>query len=261
MSSCTVEKFDGIAVITLNDPRKRNALSLGMFESIASAIASMASDGAVRVAVLHGAGPVFCSGFDLAAANEDPTLMETLILRLSAVNAAIRHLPIPVIGSVRGAAIAGGCAMLSACDFVMAEPSTTFGYPVHAIGVSPAVTLPTLAAAVGCGPARALVLSGELIDGCTAHARGLITHLTSDRRGPNDASDDELHLQTMQLARDLAAKPPNAMRVTKMWLNELDGTSDPNRFAQFAAASAAIAGSEEARSMLHHVWSQRQARK
>src|SRR5690606_36176212 len=146
-------------------------------------------------------------------------------------------------------------------DFVIAEASAMFGYPVHAIGVSPAVTLPTLAAAIGCGPARSLVLSGELIDGRAAYAHGLITYLTDGHRTTDDARDDELDLQTMQPAQDLAGKPPNALRVTKAWLNELDGTSDSDRFAQCAAASAEIAGSDEARAMLRRVWSQRQSKK
>lgn len=244
---------EAILTISLNDPEKRNALSLAMFDELDRAIAAAAGDDAVRVIVLTGSGKVFCAGFDLAAALDDPSLMTQFIHRLSAVNRALRALPMPVIASVRGAAIAGGCALLSACDFIVGESSAKLGYPVHAIGVSPAVTLPTLAAAIGPGAARAMALAGELIDGHEAHRLGLITHVVQSAPDEPPA----LERTTLELARDLAGKPPHALRVTKAWLNELDRTDDDSRFERFADASAAIAESDEAVSMLRAVWAAR----
>lgn len=257
MPRCTLTIAETIATILLNDPEKRNALSLEMFDDLDRAIVAAAGDDAVRVVILTGSGRVFCAGFDLAAAHDDPSLMTQFIHRLSTVNRALRAMPVPVIASVRGAAIAGGCALLSACDFVVAESSAKLGYPVHAIGVSPAVTLPTLAAAIGPGAARALVLAGALIDGNEAHRLGLITHLVQ----PAQDEPPVLERETLELARNLAAKPPHALRVTKAWLNELDRTDDVSRFDRFAEASAAIAQSDEAVSMLRAVWSARSTKR
>src|SRR5262245_17570685 len=105
-----------LATISLNDPAKRNALSLPLFDALESAVASVARDSAIHVVLLRGEGPVFCAGFDLAAAVSDPTLMPAFIHRLSALNRSLRRMPQVVVAAVQGAAVAGGCAILSACD-------------------------------------------------------------------------------------------------------------------------------------------------
>src|SRR5690606_12641741 len=114
------------------------------FEALERRVHAIASDSSARVVLLTGAGHAFCAGFDLGAAVEQPALMAHFIQRLSDINRSIRRLPQVVVAAVQGAAIAGGCAILSACDFVVVCPDATLGYPVHRIGVSPAVTLPLL---------------------------------------------------------------------------------------------------------------------
>ena len=241
-STIDVSIAGAIATITLNDPAKRNALSLAMFDALDAAIADLAQGDAVHVVLLTGAGNVFCAGFDLAAANEDAEMMAKFIHRLSAVNRSLRRLQQVVVAAVQGAAIAGGCAMLSACDFVFVAPDALLGYPVHRIGVSPAVTIPTLQQAIGAGAARAMLMGGELISGATAHRLGLASHLASSAT----ATLDEARAHCEQLAR----KGVHALRVTKAWLNELDGSLDDAAFDQSAQASAEIAATDEARTLL-----------
>lgn len=247
---CTLNDH-GIAVLAMNDVPRRNALGLAMFDALEEAVAHLRADDRPRVVLLTGRGPAFCAGFDLGAANDDPTLMRMFIERLSRLNRALRSLPVPVVAGVCGAAIAGGCALLSACDVVIAETTATFGYPVHAIGVSPAVTLPTLVAAVGAGATRALVLSGHLIDGREARRIGLVTHLVEPS---NPESLDEF---ARAFTHMLAVKPPGAVRATKAWLNELDGTGDESLFIRTAEASAALTSEPEAIAMLRAVWAAR----
>lgn len=239
----------GIATIALNDPARRNALTLAMFDALDAALARIAADSSTQVVILRGEGPAFCSGFDLGACVDDPNLLPQFILRLSAVNRRLRCLPQVVIAQVHGAAIAGGCAILSACDFVIAAPDAKLGYPVHPIGISPAVTIPTLRLALGDGAARALLMSGEIIDGIEAHRRGLATHRSK--------SAESLPKEVHAFAQSLMRKGPHALRTTKAWLNELDGSNIDANFAPAAEHSATASSAGEARTMLAAFWGQR----
>lgn len=246
-----LDTHEGIATIALNDPDRRNALGIAMFDAFQAALDDICKRDDVRVVVLKGRGRVFCAGFDLAAAVDDPSLMATFIERLSQVNRTLRGLPQVVVASVHCAAIAGGCAVLSACDFVIVTRDAKLGYPVHRIGVSPAVTLPTLIPAIGAGHARALTLPGELIDGTEAFRIGLASHLAEDWDG--------LEMVTRTLCGDLASKPPRALRVTKQWLNELDGSLDEARSDRAMRASSDLTGHEEAAALLRTFWEARKA--
>lgn len=245
----TLKRDDNLAVLTLNDPERRNALGIAMFDALEKALTSLETDESIRVILLRGAGSVFCAGFDLGLAVEKPELMGRYIDHLSRINRRVRRLAPVVVVAVQGAAIAGGCALLSACDFVFISPDAKVGYPVHPIGVSPAVTIPTLQAAIGSGVARGLLLGGALIDGLEAKRIGLATHLAQ--------SEDTVNDEAMALCRMLAEKPPEAMRYTKAWLNELDGSLDDGRFDPPARESSELTSGKEATDMLRAFWQHR----
>ncbi len=251
MSIILESREQGLAVNALNDPARRNALSLAMFDALDAALERIGSDDSVHVVVVRGEGPAFCAGFDLGSCVDDPSLLARFIRRLSVLNRSIRRMPQIVIACVHGAAIAGGCAMLSACDLIVIAPDAVLGYPVHAIGISPAVTIPALRMALGDGAARSLLMSGRLLDGVEAHRCGLASHLaTADRGSVQD--------QAMTMARGLTAKGVGALRVTKSWLNELDDSLNDERFDAPADDSARAAAGEETRVMLQAFWSRRQ---
>lgn len=231
-----------IATITLNDSARRNALGTAMFDVLETAVQDIAGRADIHIVLLRGEGSVFCSGFDLAAAVNDSNLMAQFIMRLSGLNRSLRRMPQIIVAEVRGAAIAGGCALLSACDFVFAARDAKFGYPVHRIGVSPAVTIPTLQQAIGLGAARSLLMQGALIDAIEAHRLGLVTHVSD--------SSDSVAADAMNHCRMLAKKGLHALRVTKRWLNELDGSLNDASFDGPARASAAMTHTEEARTLL-----------
>ena len=265
--SLPVEKqFDantGVATLSLNLPDKRNAMTLDMFDGLDTAIAAIAKNADCLAVILQGRSKVFCAGFDLAAAVEEPQLMGEYIERLSRVIRELRRLPQPVVAAVQGAAIAGGCAVLSGCDFVVTDINAKFGYPVHRIGVSPAVTLPTLMPMIGGGAARALVVSGRLIDGREAKRIGLATHVVevasddgSNESGVADIANT-VHQRAQKFAEQLAAKPPHALQRTKRWLNELDGSLDDERFDLPVQGSLELVGEQEAVDMLRKAWGDR----
>ncbi len=99
-------ELDGhVATVAMNDPDRRNALGLAMFDALDEAIAGVSSNTAVHVILLCGRGKSFCAGFDLAAAMDDPAIMAEFIRRLSAVLRALRRAPQPVVAAVHGAAM------------------------------------------------------------------------------------------------------------------------------------------------------------
>jgi enoyl-CoA hydratase/carnithine racemase len=250
MSAAKVERNaePGVVHLALNDPDRRNALGMDMFDALDAALAAVADSDDAIVVVLSGRGAAFCAGFDLVAARRDAAVMGDFIERLGGTLRAMRRMPQVVVGAVHGAAIAGGCALVSACDMVVVSASARLGYPVHRIGVSPAVTLPTLVQAVGHGAARALVIDGELIDGRAALRMGLATRLSTD----DDVLDD-----AMTLARTIAGYGAGGLRATKSWLNELDGSLDDGRFDGPKADSAAVARSESAGAALRRALDER----
>ncbi len=236
-------ELDGhVATVAMNDPDRRNALGLAMFDALDEAIDAVSSNDEVHVVLLCGRGKSFCAGFDLTAAKEDPAIMGVFIRRLSGVLRSLRRAPQPVIAAVHGAAIAGGCALVSACDLVVVSATATLGYPVHALGVSPAVTIPTLMPAIGAGAARALLMGGALIDGAGAKRIGL-----ADRLSPDDAGVER---DARELCNTIAAHGTTAVRATKAWLNELEGALDDTRFDGPMQATAELAAGKESQAML-----------
>lgn len=237
------------ATITLNDPDRRNAMSLAMFDALDCILDELRSRDDVHVVQIHGNGPAFCAGFDLAAAVADPAVLESFVLRLSALMRNVRRLPQVVVAAVHGAAIAGGCALLTACDFVVVEPAAKIGYPVHRIGISPAVSAPTLTQAIGAGPARELMMSGRLIDGAHASRIGLASHCCNEGESALEAA--------RTLCRLLAEHGPHALRVTKQWINELDGSLDDGRFDPVATDTASEALEASSVALLRKFWTAR----
>lgn len=248
-----------LLTITLNDPRRRNALGTALFDQLERALdlatAPEVSD-PPSVIVLGATGSAFCAGFDLEACVQDAALLPTFVDRLGRLTARIRALPAVVVARVQGAALAGGCALVMSCDIVHASADATFGYPVHRIGVSPAVNVPVLLATAGLGAARRIALSGEIITARQAESLGMVQSVHADER--------TLHAAVAALAESLCAKGPHALRTTKAWLNQVDGT-DAAGFLGAAATRAVqatidVCRTAESRSMLESFWQQRRSR-
>jgi len=240
-----------LAIIELDAPQRRNALDLAMLSELERILSELDGRRDSRVIVIRGLGPAFCAGFDLSTAVDDSTRLAGLIGGLGRLIRRLRQREQAVIAAVHGAALAGGCAIVGACDLVVVAPDASLGYPVHRIGVSPAVSSPTVAAGTG-GAVRSILLGGEIVDGSTAVELGLATHLAK--------SADTVFDEALALANRLLEKGPDALRTTKAWLNEVDGTADASIFEDAAAASAGLAAGDEAARMLETFWAQRARR-
>ena len=126
-----------VASVTLCDAARRNALSTAMFADFTHALDELQSTTPQpTVLILRSEGAHFCSGFDLAAIVQAPLLAIELLASLSHIIRRLKRLDAIVIAEVRGAALAGGCALLTACDFVVAAPDAQLGYPTHRIGIA-----------------------------------------------------------------------------------------------------------------------------
>ncbi len=241
-----VEVHDSIARIVLDRPAKRNALTPEMLDALTAAVRAQDADASVRCLLLCADGPTFCAGFDLKAAAGDTDILRAQLESLSAAVRTLRRFRTPVVCAAQGGAIAGGCALLGSADLVVADRKAKIGYPVVAIGLSPAVSAPTLEMTIEDSLTRARLLDPGLITGERAHEKGLVTHLV-------DHPDDVLAC-AQELAEMLAGKPPHAVARTKAWLNTLDRTNDDEPFARALGVSLATVGTDENRSKLASLW-------
>jgi methylglutaconyl-CoA hydratase len=199
-------------VLTLNRPDRRNALSRALIAALTDAFRRAREDPAARCVILTGAGPSFCAGMDLAELEETvkgrpgADAVWDDALRLATLYDLIYTLPRPTIAAVNGAAVAGGCGLVTVCDLAVAVPPAKFGYPEVRRGLVAAMVMPHLLRHVGERMARYLLLTGELIDGEEACRCGLVNLVVPAEQLAEKAS---------MWARALAEGGPNALAQTK----------------------------------------------
>lgn len=198
------------AVVTLNRPDRRNALSRALIGAASDAFLRAANDERARCVILTGEAPAFCAGMDLdelrATLGPDSDKVWTDAQRLSSLYELIYTLPKPTIAAVNGAAVAGGAGLVSVCDLAVSVPDAKFGYPEVRRGLVAAMVLPHLLRLVGERTARWLLLTGELIDGIAALRAGLVNQVTA----PENLLDTAL-----AWARSLSEGGPKALATTK----------------------------------------------
>jgi methylglutaconyl-CoA hydratase len=230
------------AVLTLNRPDRRNALSRGLIAAIDAAVGRAEADPAVRVVVLTGAGSVFCAGMDLAelqeslAAGTHTSPVWDDALRLARAYDRIHTLSKPSIAAVNGAAVAGGAGLVSVCDLALAVPGARFGYPEVRRGLVAAMVMPHLMRHVGERTARYLLLTGELIDAEEAARVGFINAVVPA---------DQLMDRALAWARSLAEGGPQALARTRELLRQFSRQS--LSIEEAARASAAPRLTDECR--------------
>jgi enoyl-CoA hydratase/carnithine racemase len=171
VAALDVSRSDGVALLRLNRPEKRNALSIELRELLVEAMGALAADDHVRCAVLTGAGPAFCSGMDRGEFGGDRAHRERLVAASVDAFAAVGTFPKPLIGTLNGPALAGGFALALLCDLRLAAPETTVGFPEAArLGIPPAYA--AARAALPAALARELCLTGAVLDADAALRRG-----------------------------------------------------------------------------------------
>ncbi len=232
------EVVDRVAIVTLDRPAQRNAIDAVMTVALRSAMDRFEADDGALVAILTGGGDrAFCAGMDLKAfaAGEGPSILEG-----PGGFAGFTHgrRTKPVIAAVNGAALAGGCEIVLACDLVVAAEHALFGLPEVKRGLFAAsggvLRLPRM---IARARALELLLTGDVIDARTAHDLGLINEVV-----PRE--------QLLDAARDLAlricANAPLAVRETLALARAAFSLPEEQLQGRNDAAWSRIAASEDA---------------
>lgn len=203
-----VEVADGVATITIDRPEKRNALNGQVRQELVAALDRMQPDEAIRVAVLTGAGEkAFVAGADIGEFAERTPIEQRAAMEGRRVFDALASFPRPVIASINGYALGGGCELALACDLRIAARSARLGQPEVNLGILPGgggtQRLPRL---VGMGRAMRLILTGELIGAEEAERIGLVDEVVDD---------EDLPRRTRELAASIAKHSPVALKLIK----------------------------------------------
>jgi enoyl-CoA hydratase/carnithine racemase len=201
-SSC-----DGhVALLRLNRPEARNALSPELMEELAGALERLDPDPEVRCAVIAGSDKVFAAGADIKAMAER-SFAEALRHPAASFWRRLAAIKTPMIAAVSGYALGGGCELALACDLIVAAEGATFGQPEINLGIIPGGGgTQRLARVLGKQRAMEYVLTGKRFDAETARELGLVNRIAA-----NDAWLDG----AMSLAQEVAEKPPIAARLGK----------------------------------------------
>ncbi len=205
---------DGVVVLTLNRPDRRNAMTDGMTEQWRQAITDLRRDRDVRCVVVTGAGSAFCSGGDLSWLAERgvesvPDLRDRM-LGFYRTWLAIADLEVPTIAAVNGAAVGAGLCFALSCDLVYAADEARLAVPFTSLGLHPGMAATYLLPRVaGVGVAREMLLTGRTMRGAEAASAGLVT-----RAFPRES----LMAEVLEIASRTAANAPIATRLTKVAL-------------------------------------------
>ncbi len=216
MAAVLYETRSTAALITLNRPDKRNALSRTLLGELTAAVARAADDASVRSVILTATGSMFCAGLDLAEVaadiSGDPSITEEDMSNLTRLYQAVQSLPKPTIAAVNGTAVGGGAGLISVCDYVLLAEDAKIGYPEVKLGLTAAVLTIFLLRQVGERQTRRLLLGGEMIDAVEARRIGLVNEIVPA---------DQLLPRAEALAAELATGGPDAIAATKKLLDEL----------------------------------------
>jgi enoyl-CoA hydratase/carnithine racemase len=213
-----IEIADHVAVVTLTRADKHNALDVPMFEAIIAAAERVAHEPGVRAVIIHGEGPSFCSGLDVAAVMGAAGGLQGLTepLRGEVPNWFQRaayewvRVPVPVIAAVHGNCLGGGLQIALAADLRIATPDARLSVMEAKWGLIPDMSITrTLPRLVGIDVAKELTYTGRVLSGTDAHQLGLVTHL---------AADPVSHAR--ELAAEIARQSPDAVRGAKRLLDE-----------------------------------------
>jgi cyclohexa-1,5-dienecarbonyl-CoA hydratase len=194
-----------VAFIEIDRP-PLNVLDRPMLEALRAAIGGAASNEALCAAVIRGAGTrAFSAGVDLE--DHRPDAARAMLRAVHAVVAELLRAPVVTIAAVRGFCLGGGLELATSCDFVIAEPDSTFGQPEVKVGCFPPVACARLATLVGRAAAADLILTGQPIAAARALEMGLVS-----RVGPLDRTLEEILGWIRALSRPVLRAAVVAMR-------------------------------------------------
>jgi len=217
---------DGIAVLTLTNPKKRNVLSSRTLAALEEWLGWIAKDPEARVVVIRSEGPVFSSGHDLnELVNGEAEDYTAVFDACTRVMESIRLLPKPVIAQVQGLATAAGCQLVAACDLAVAADTARFATPGVRIGLFCSTPMVPVSRAVGRKRAMEMLLTGDFVDAKTALEWGLVNRVV-----PEDRLKDE----SQSFVERIAEASPFVVALGKHAFHRQAGLSVEDAYAQMS---------------------------
>lgn len=247
-----------VATVTLVRGDKHNGLDWAMFVGIDEALGKVRDAGAVRAVVLCGEGPSFCAGLDFAAFMADGRDLGGDLLERDDTGANLaqrmacgwRDLGVPVIAALQGVCFGGGCQIALGADMRLAAPDTRMSVMEIKYGLVPDMgitrTLPSL---VRSDHARELVHTGRIVEAPEALALGLVTRIVDDPRAA-----------ARELAAEIAARSPQAVRAGKRMLNDIYAPPGPDTLALETELQRQLLGTPNQAEAVQAALARRQAR-
>lgn len=200
MSDVVLLSRDGdIATVTLNRPDRLNALDKAMWQRLAAIMEEIAGDGAIRCAIVRGAGAAFGAGADVAefaTERDTPGKASTYAEVMGAALRALRDCPMPTVAQIHGACAGAGLEIAIHCDLRIAGDGSKFGAPVQRLGITmPYPEIAALAELVGHATVLEILLEGRLFGAREAYEKGLLSRVV-----PDASLDEEVNATARRIA-------------------------------------------------------------
>ena len=201
-----VERSGDFATVTMNRPRRRNALSLAHMHELIDAFTEIGASEALGV-VLAGNGPVFCAGHDFAdVADAGLAQVRSLLQTCTELMTLLQQIPQPVVARVHGLATAAGCQLVASCDLAIASSAAQFATPGVNIGLFCSTPMVALSRNVSRKNAMEMLLTGEMVAADEARRIGLVNRVVAP---------EILEVETSKLAELIAGKPRATVKIGK----------------------------------------------
>lgn len=234
---------DGVGIITFNNPEKRNAMSIEMWDGLGAALIELREDANVRVVILTGAGDrAFMSGADISQFEKnrrDAKANEEYNRNSDAQRALLAEYPKPTISCVRGFCLGGGMQIAMLTDMRFAAVDSQFGIPAAKLGIAYGFEgLRHLVSLVGPSWARLILYTGMRIDSAEALRIGLVDRVMAN---------DKLWSETLEIARTISGNAPLAVKAAKITIAQVLKDKDERDMGAIKAISTACMDSEDFR--------------
>jgi len=195
------EEDGKVAILTLNRPKKGNALNMSLFKELGSALKSLAADESVKVVIITGSGKHFCVGVDVNESGRSSA--SSLVNVMFPVMKTYAEFPKPLIGAINGDAITGGMELALTCDFLIGTPRTRFRDTHVLVGIPPLWGLSQkLSRIIGVRAAMHFSLMSRYLGAEESHRRGLLQEVVAQ---------EELMPRCLEIARALCTRSESAV--------------------------------------------------
>jgi enoyl-CoA hydratase/carnithine racemase len=235
-----VEREGRLALVTMNRPQRRNALSLEHMQELLACFRAIGADRGVGAVILSGNGPAFCAGHDLSEmTGQTPEFYQNLFGVCTELMETIQAIPQPVIAQIHGVATAAGCQLAATCDLVVAASSARFATPGVKIGLFCSTPMVALSRAVPAKLALEMLLTGEMISAEAMRAAGMVNRVVSA---------DQLAATTRALAEQIIAASATVIGLGKQAFYRQLSMPQPEAYAyarQVMASNATLDDAQE----------------